>query len=838
MMAETPENIQTQTDAQAESQAESPEQPEQDQQGEPFEISVLPLQNTTLFPGTVVPLAVGRQRSVAAVEASLATEEKLLCCISVRTESMTGSDATSSDLYEVGTLVMIKRMMRDESNDVVQLIVQGTERVRVVKWTQEQPHLRARVRILPPPRTVDPQAVEAIKRNVQALIQQALALLPQVPPEVRMAVMGANDPVQLAYFLGSVLDLGVEQEQRMLEADTTDELLRIAYTVLTREVEIMQLRSKIATEAQTEMSKAQRDYILRQQIKAIQKELGEDEGGEQAEADMLRERLETADLPDDVRKEAERELRRMERLPAAAPDYHVIRTYLEYVLELPWKKSTEDKLDLNEARRILDEDHYGLEDVKERILEFLAVIKLRPDTKSPILCFVGPPGVGKTSLGRSIARALGREFERLSLGGVRDEAELRGHRRTYIGAMPGRIVQSIRRAGVNNPVMMLDEIDKLGADYRGDPAAALLEILDPQQNNTFRDHYLDLPFDLSRVFFIATANQLSPIPPPLRDRMEIIALAGYSDREKLHIARQYLVPRQIRENGLDDERFSISDAAVQLIITRYTREAGVRQLERTIGSVVRKAALKIAQNEAERVTVDAADIKEYLGAPRFYPEEARKEVPAGVATGMAWTEMGGEVLFIEATLLPGGSGLTLTGQLGDVMQESARAARSYLWAHASEFGIDPEMFKGYGVHLHVPAGAIPKDGPSAGVTMTSALASLYTGRRVRPDTAMTGEVTLSGLVFPVGGIKEKVLAAHRAGIRRIIIPSRNEGDLEDIPDDVRKELEIVPVTRISEVLDAALERLVANPPPPPPEDSSARERSRQSEAEPMRVRPA
>jgi ATP-dependent Lon protease len=828
-MAETPENIQTPE------QAETPQ--EEGREAKPFEISVLPLQSTTLFPGTVVPLAVGRPRSVAAVESALATEEKLLCCISARTDNVTGSDATSADLYEVGTLVMVKRMMRDAENQTMHLIVQGTERVRVLRWTQEQPFLRARVTVLPPPRTEDSETVEAMKRNVQALIQQAMALLPQVPPEVRMAVMGANDPVQLAYFLGSVLDLGVEQEQKMLEADTTDELLRLAYVLLSREVEIMQLRSKIATEAQEEMSKAQRDYILRQQIKAIQKELGEDEGGERAEAELVRERLETADLPEDVRKESERELKRMERLPAAAPDYHVIRTYLEYVLELPWKKSTEDKLDLKEARRVLDEDHYGLEDIKERILEFLAVIKLRPDTKSPILCFVGPPGVGKTSLGRSIARALGREFERLSLGGVRDEAELRGHRRTYIGAMPGRIVQSIRRAGVNNPVMMLDEIDKLGADYRGDPAAALLEILDPQQNNTFRDHYLDLPFDLSRVFFIATANQLAPIPAPLRDRMEIISLAGYSDQEKLHIARQYLIPRQIRENGLTEESFSITDAAVQSIIERYTREAGVRQLERTIGSVVRKAALKVAQNEAERVTVDASDIKEHLGAPRFYPEEARKEVPAGVATGMAWTEMGGEVLFIEATLLPGGSGLTLTGQLGDVMQESARAARSYLWAHAAEFGIDPEMFKGYGVHLHVPAGAIPKDGPSAGVTMTSALASLFTGRRVRPDTSMTGEITLSGLVFPVGGIKEKVLAAHRAGIRRIIIPARNEADLEDIPADVRRELEIIPVTRISEALDAALEKLVANPPPPPHAEAT-REHSRQSEAEPMRVRPA
>jgi ATP-dependent Lon protease len=836
-MSDTTENIQAQESKDAPGQ-ETQTQGQPAPGAEPFEIAVLPLQQTTLFPETVVPLAVGRARSIAAVESSLATAEKLLACISINKENVTGADATPGDLYTVGTLVMVKRMMRDE--ETMQLIVQGTERIRVLEWTQEQPYLRARVEILPELKVEDPEEVEAIKRNMQAMIQQALAMMPQVPQEVRMAVMAADDPVRLAYFLASVLNLGVEQEQKMLEANTADELLRLAHGLLAREVEIMEIRSKIATEAQTEMNKAQRDYILRQQLKAIQKELGDDEGGERAEADMMRERLEAADLPDDVRKEAERELKRMEKLPAAAPDFHVIRTYLEYVLELPWKKSTEDKLDLKEARRILDEDHYGLEDIKERILEFLAVIKLKPEAKSPILCFVGPPGVGKTSLGRSIARALGREFERMSLGGVRDEAELRGHRRTYIGAMPGRIIQSIRRAGFNNPVMMLDEIDKLGNDYRGDPSAALLEILDPQQNNSFRDHYLDLPFDLSRVFFIATANQLGPIPAPLRDRMEIIRLAGYSDQEKLHIARQYLVPRQIQENGLDVERFAITDAALKLIAERYTREAGVRQMERTIGGIVRKAALKIAQGEAEKVTVDAPDIKEYLGAPKFYPEEARKELPTGVATGMAWTEMGGEVLFIEATLLPGGSGLTITGQLGEVMQESARAARSYLWSHAAEFGIDPEMFKGYGVHLHVPAGAIPKDGPSAGVTITSALASLYTGRRVRPDTSMTGEITLSGLVFPVGGIKEKVLSAHRAGIRRIILPARNEGDLEDIPEDVRRELEIVPVSRISEALDAALERLVANPPPlPPPVTDAAHERlQRQGEPEPMRIREA
>jgi ATP-dependent Lon protease len=789
-----------------------------------FEIAILPLQNTTLFPETVVPLAVGRERSMRAVESSLATEEKLLACVTTKTENVTGDEAKYEDLYKIGTIVNVKRMMRNEG--VMQLIVQGMDRFEVKEWLTEQPYLKARVEILPALRRVDDEEIEALKRNIQQMIQQALAMLPQVPPEIRMAVMNQQDPVQLSYFLASVLDLGTETEQKMLESSTVDGLLTLTHAALAREVEIMQIRSKIATEAQSEMDKSQRDYVLRQQLKQIQKELGEDETGEKAEAEQLRERLETADLPADVRKEAERELKRMEALPQAAPDYHVIRTYLEYIIELPWNKSSEERLDLNEARKILDEDHYGLEDIKERILESLAVVKLRPDGKSPILLFVGPPGVGKTSLGRSIARALGREFERMSLGGMRDEAELRGHRRTYVGAMPGRIIQSLRRAGVNNPVMMLDEIDKLGNDYRGDPSSALLEILDPQQNNTFRDNYLDLPFDLSNVFFIATANQLGPIPMPLRDRMEIIQLAGYSDREKLNIAKQYLIARQIKENGLTPEQLEITDDAVNLLTARYTREAGVRQLERTIGNLARKIALKVAEaspiaeagtgnnkgpassgqmeSTSAKYVITAKDIKEYLGPPRFYPESAREDLPAGVATGMAWTEMGGEVLFIEATLLPGGGGLTLTGQLGEVMKESAQAARSYLWAHALEFGIDAEVIKQNGVHLHVPAGAIPKDGPSAGVTMASALASLYTGRKVRSDTAMTGEITLSGLVFPVGGIKEKVLAAHRAGIRRIILPAQNESDTEEIPEDVRKELEIIPATRVSDVLKAAL----------------------------------
>jgi ATP-dependent Lon protease len=810
--------------------------PTKKHEGESFVIPVLPLQNTTLFPETMVPLSVGRPASMAAVEAALTSEEKLLACISVRPDRVSEGDAKTEDIFEVGTLVMIKRMERVD--DTLHLIVQGSDRIGLLGWEQTEPFMKARVRILPTLTVQDKETVEATKRNVQSLIQQALAYLPQVPPEVRLIVLGAEDPIRLAYFLGSILNLGVEKEQQMLEANTVDDLTHLAHDFLAREVEIIRLRSKIASEAQTEMDKAQRDYVLRQQMKAIQKELGEDEGGEQAEAAQLRERLAKADLPEDVQKEAERELNRMEKLPAMAPDYHVIRTYLDFILELPWKKSSADSLDLTEAQKTLDEDHYDIKDVKERILEFLAVIKLRPDAKSPILCFVGAPGVGKTSLGRSIARAMGRKFERLSLGGVRDEAELRGHRRTYVGAMPGRIIQSIRRAGVNNPVMMLDEIDKLGADYRGDPAAALLEILDPEQNNSFTDHYLDLPFDLTKVFFIATANQLGPIPPPLRDRMDVIQLAGYSDREKLQIAKRYLLPRQIRENGLTEEQLQIDDSAVMEIATRYTREAGVRQLERNIGRLGRKVALKIAQGQTEKVLVDATHLNEYLGGPKFFPEEARKELPAGVATGMAWTEMGGEILFIEANLLPGGRGFTITGQLGEVMQESARAAQSYLWAHAQEFEISPAMFKEYGVHLHVPAGAIPKDGPSAGVTITAALASLYTGRRVRPDTAMTGEITLSGLVFPVGGIKEKVLAAHRAGIHRIILPARNESDLADIPDDVRKELEIVPVMRINEVAEAALEKFISNPPPPVLEQHTHRRpREPEPEGQPLIAKP-
>jgi len=746
---------------------------------------------------------VGRPLSLAAAEAALTTEEKLLGVVAQREDNE--AEPTPENLYKVGTVVVINRMMRSPgAEEVLHLIVQGQERYRIIGFTEQTPYLKARIEILPEPTREKTPEVEALQRNIQVLVQKALSLLPNVPPEIRNIIVQADDAVRLAYFLGSVLDLTTPQEQALLEADTESEILHLMHTYLTREVEVLEIRSKIANQAQEELGKAQRDYILREQMKQIQKELGEGES-DQAEAQLLRERIEKADLPDEVRADAERELKRLERLPAAAPDYHVIRTYLDWILDLPWKKSTEEALDLNKAQAVLDEDHYDLEEIKQRILEHLAVIKLNPKTKAPILCFVGPPGVGKTSLGQSIARAMDRKFERMSLGGMRDEAELRGHRRTYIGAMPGRIIQALRRAGVNNPVMMLDEVDKLGMDFRGDPASALLEVLDPAQNFSFRDHYLDLPFDLSKVFFIATANTLSPIPPALRDRMEIIRLSGYTEEEKLHIAKRYLIPRQIKESGLTEEQVHFTDEAIQAIISRYTREAGVRQLERSLGSVARKIALKVAKAEGDVFTITAEELEDYLGHEMFFHEMARQQLPPGVATGLAVTDMGGEVLFVEATLLPGSKGLTLTGQLGDVMQESAKAALSYLWSHTGELGFDcAEKFENSAVHIHVPAGATPKDGPSAGVAIVTALASLCSGRPVRSDTAMTGEITLSGLVLPVGGIKGKVLAARRSGMKRVVLPKKNEPDLKDIPEEALQDLEIRLVERIDELLPQTL----------------------------------
>ena len=763
-------------------------------------LPVLPLKNSVLFPHLLMPLAVGRPTSVAAVEAALATEGKEIVIVAQREAStdVPGLD----DLYGVGTRAVIKKMARPNESQM-ELIVLGVERVVLLKLEQAQPYIRVRVRAWPLP---DEQSteVEALHRAVVEMAGKALTLAqPQAPPELGQFLAASDDPLRLVYLLAGMLSLELAKEQSLLEAQSRSEALRLMHTYLTHEVQVLELRTKIASETQSEISRQQREYVLRQQMRAIQQELGEKDPN-QAEVDLLRERLAKLELPEEVRKEAERELGRLERLPPGAPDHQVIRTYLDYVVELPWNVHTEDQLEIGRARQILDEDHFDLKDVKERILEHLGVLKLNPGAKAPILCFFGPPGVGKTSLGQSIARALGRKFERQSLGGLHDEAELRGHRRTYIGAMPGRIVQAIRRAGSNNPLIMLDEVDKLGRDYRGDPAAALLEILDPEQNRNFRDNYLDLPFDLSKVFFITTANALDTVPRPLLDRMEMLRLPGYSEEEKIEIARRYLVPRQLQQAGLTAEQCAFPDEAIKAIISGYTREAGLRQLERGIGRVARKIALRHAEGDTTALTIRPEDLLELLGPPAPSPEELRKELPPGVATGLAWTETGGEVLYVEATLLPGGHDLIITGQVGEVMQESAKAARSYVWSHAQQLGIDPAVFKDSGIHVHVPAGAIPKDGPSAGVTMAAALASLLTRVPARRDTAMTGEVTLTGLVLPVGGVKEKILAARRAGVRRVVLPRGNEKDLWGLPDKVRTEMEFVFVERIEEALAATL----------------------------------
>jgi ATP-dependent Lon protease len=766
-------------------------------------LPVLPIKNAVLFPSMLMPLNVGRPSSIAAIEAALASEEKEIVVVAQRDATIDSPSLT--DLYSIGTKAVIKKMAR-RADGLLEVVLLGVERVVLLKLEQYGAYQKARIKLMSLPQEKSAE-IEALRREVGELAVRALALTqPQAADRLSQLIADAKDSLRLVYTLAPMFSLELEKEQALLEAPTVADCLRLMHSYLAQELQVLELRSKIANEAQSEMSREQREYLLRQQLRAIQKQLG-GENPEQSEVALLRERLEKADLPEEVRKEAERELGRLEKLPPAAPDYHVTRTYLEFLLELPWKKSTEDVLDISRARQILDEDHYDLREVKERILEHLGVLKLNPTAKSPILCFVGPPGVGKTSLGQSIARALSRKFERFSLGGLHDEAELRGHRRTYIGAMPGRIIQAIRRAGVNNPVLMLDEVDKLGRDFRGDPAAALLEILDPEQNRTFRDNYLDLPFDLSRVFFITTGNALDNIPQPLLDRMELLRLAGYSEEEKIEIAKRYLIPRQLKETGLKPENCVITEDALRSIIAQYTREAGVRQLERTIGRIARKVALRHAEGHTEPVTVTREDLTTWLGPRRFSLEQTRRQLPPGVATGLAWTETGGDVLYVEATLLPNGRGMTLTGQLGEVMQESARAAQSYVWSHAEELGIDGSKFRRYGLHIHVPAGAIPKDGPSAGVTMATALASVYTRYTVRVDTAMTGEITLTGLVLPVGGIKEKVLAARRVGIKRVILPRENQKDLSELPEDVAKEMEFIFADKIEDVLSAAIPQL-------------------------------
>ena len=766
-------------------------------------LPALPLKNTILFPGLMLPLSVGRESSLKAVEAALKTEEKEIILIAQRDPQVDAPQ--QDDLYTIGTKAVIRKSSRPNEG-MMEILVLGVERVVVVKLDTAESFLSAKYRSFDLPHDGGSE-VEALSGALLEIAAKAIALAqPQSAAELTRMLAANGDPLQMAYLLASIFSLDVAREQKLLEAETRVDALRLIHSFLSHELQVLELRQKIASTARDEMSKEQRDYLLRQQLRAIQQELGEKDA-DKAEVEMLRERYEKIQLPEEAKKEFERELNRLERLPAASPDFHVTRTYLEFVLDLPWNTLTEDNLDLAHARQVLDEDHFGLKEIKERILEQLSVLKRNPEAKAPILCFVGAPGVGKTSLGQSIARALGRKFERFSLGGMHDEAELRGHRRTYIGAMAGRLLQAMRRAGASNPVLLLDEVDKLGRDYRGDPAAALLEVLDPEQNKTFRDNYLDMAFDLSKVLFITTANTLDTIPQPLLDRMEILRLSGYSEEEKQQIARRYLIPKQMKATGLTDEQIEFTDKGLRAIISGYTREAGLRRLERAIARVTRKVTLQIAEGQAERVVVTPDILGDLLGPEMFLPEQARKTVPPGVVTGLAWTETGGDVLYIESALLPEGKGLTMTGQLGEVMQESAKIAQSYIWAHAADLGVDPEKIKNNGVHVHVPAGAIPKDGPSAGVTMTSAMASLYTGLPVRSDIAMTGEVTLAGLVLPIGGVKEKVLAARRAGIRRVILPQGNKKDLRDLPDHVRQEMQFHFVDRVEEVLSIVIPNL-------------------------------
>jgi ATP-dependent Lon protease len=760
------------------------------------DLPVFPLRNSVLFPYILGPFSAGRAVSVAALEAALASEHKEIAVFAQRDASTEVPDRAS--LFSIGTVAVIKRMARAE--ETIEVILQGTERVELVELYQAEPFLHARVHPLAVREDTGPE-VDALQRELVNLAAHYQSLAQTVSEfDLNQIVPQVQDPMQLVYLIGAMANLELDKAQALLEAASRTEAMKLLHGYLVHEIQVQKLRKEIAGQVQSEMGRAQREHLLRQQLRAIQQELGE-QSPERAEVELLRGRLEEVKLPEPVRKEAERELARFENIPSASPDRQVTRTYLDLVLELPWEKETEDKLDLARARHILDEDHYGLKEIKERILEQLAVLKLNPNAKAPILCFVGPPGVGKTSLGQSIARALGREFERFSLGGLHDEAELRGHRRTYIGAMPGRIIQAIRRAGVRNPLLMLDEIDKLGRDFRGDPAAALLEVLDPAQNFEFRDNYLDLPFDLSKVFFITTANTLDTVPRPLLDRMETLRLSGYSEEEKMQIARRYLIRRQQEHAGLTEEQLAITDDALRIVIGRYTREAGVRELERLLGRLARKVALRVAEGHPapERITPEL--LPDLLGAERFFLEAARKTLPPGVATGLAWTETGGDVLYVEAINVPETDKLLLTGQLGDVMQESARAAQSYVLSRSGVLNFERRK---QGVHVHVPAGAIPKDGPSAGVTMATALAALYTAQPARSDTAMTGEITLTGLVLPVGGIKEKVLAARRAGIRRVILPHQNQKDLRDLPEEVRGDMEFVFAERIEDVLAAAV----------------------------------
>jgi ATP-dependent Lon protease len=766
----------------------------------PAELPVLPLKETVVFPQSMTPLAIGQERSVRLID-DVVAGERLLALMTVRDPEV--ETPGWDDLYDVGTVAVIHKMIK-VPDGTLRILVQGLQRVRLERRIGDDPYLVGEFSDLADDLDETPE-VEALTRNVQGLFARIIGLAPYLPEELQLAAANVDDPSALCHLVASTLrTIKTEERQEILETIDVEERLRKVSAILNRELEVFELGSKIQSQVQSEMEKGQREYFLRQQMKAIQQELGEGDP-EQAEVNELREQLEAKDLPEDTRKAAERELARLEKLPTAAAEYGVIRTYLEWILTLPWREFTEDNLDLEHARGVLDADHFDLEKVKDRIIEYLAVAKLRNEISGQILCFVGPPGVGKTSLGHSIARALGRKFLRISVGGVRDEAEIRGHRRTYIGAMPGTIIRSLRDAESSNPLMLVDEIDKMGADFRGDPASAMLEVLDPEQNRTFRDHYLDLPYDLSKVLFICTANTLDTIPGPLLDRMDVIQLSGYTEDEKLGIAKRYLVPKQLELHGLTRAQLTISDAVLRTIIREYTREAGVRSLERRIADVCRKAATQVAKGKAQKMRVDDKKLRDWLG-PRRYSGEVRKRTSdPGVATGLAYTAVGGDVLFIEATAYPGKGRLTITGQLGEVMQESAQAALSWVRSHAADLGVGEDFFASHDVHIHVPAGAVPKDGPSAGVTIATAIASLVRGEPVSDDVGMTGEITLTGQVLPIGGLREKALAAQRAGLKRVVFPRENEPDLDELPPETRAAITFVPTDHIEEVFAAAFD---------------------------------
>jgi ATP-dependent Lon protease len=766
----------------------------------PSTLPVLPLKETVVFPDSAAPLAIGQERSIALID-EVVTRDGMVALVTAKDPEV--EQPGWEDLHEIGTAAMVHKLIK-VPDGTLRILVQGLQRIKLDERVQDEPYLVGAFSELPDVES-DSKELEALVRNVQMLFGRIVALVPYLPAELELAAANVDDASALSHLVASTMRLKTEEKQQLLEQPDVERRLRELSLILSRELEVFELGTKIQSQVQSELEKGQREYFLRQQLKAIQEELGEGDP-EQAELQDLRERVAQAELPEEARKAVDRELGRLERLPSASAEYGVIRTYLDWILSLPWSKTTEDNLDLERARQILDEDHYDLDKVKDRIIESLAVAKLKNDVSGSILCFVGPPGVGKTSLGQSIARTLGRQFVRVSVGGVRDESEIRGHRRTYIGSMPGTIIRALRDAESRNPVFLIDEIDKMGADWRGDPASAMLEVLDPEQHSTYRDHYLDLPFDLSKVLFITTANQLETIPPPLLDRMDVIQLSGYTEDEKVGIARKYLVPKQLEAHGLDREKVTVTEGALRTVIREYTREAGVRNLERQIAALARKAARRVAEGKARGSTrIDERRVRSWLGPRRFAGEVRRRTADPGVATGLAVTATGGDVLFIEASSYPGRGRLRVTGQLGEVMQESAQAALSWVRSHSEVLDLDPEWFAEHDIHVHVPAGAVPKDGPSAGITMVTAIVSLVSGRPVSEQVAMTGEVTLTGQVLGIGGLRDKILAAQRAGVRKVILPKENEPDLDDLPSEARKELEFVLADHVDEVLAAAFD---------------------------------